>query len=175
MTSVPPDPYATGGEPVQPGAGQPPTQPPAQPQYGQYAAPQAPNPYPAQPAAEQYPSASPYPAAPQYPSAPQYPAAPYGGGYAPVYPKNNLAVWSLVLGILGFVACGILTSIPGIIVGKKAKDAAARGEANNGGMATAGYVISIVATALAGLGLILWIILIATGSWSFSSWESSSY
>ena len=62
-----------------------------------------------------------------------------GPGYGAAYPKNSLAVWSLVLGIVSFVlGCGLFTGIPAVIVGNNAKKAVARGEANNGGMATAG-------------------------------------
>ena len=139
---------STPNEPQNPygsGEPQPPQDPSGAPQY-----PAAPPPYPQGPAAPPpYPGAG----APQYPGAagtPQYPAAaPYGSapggyaqpgpGYGAAYPKNSLAVWSLVLGIVSFVlSCGLLTGIPAVIVGNNAKKAVARGEANNGGMATAG-------------------------------------
>jgi hypothetical protein len=96
-----------------------------------------------------------------------YGQQPYPGGapgYGGVYPKNNLAVWSLVLAIVGFFVCSIFTSIPGIIVGSKAKQAVARGEANNGSLANAGYITSWIVTALQVLGIILLIILAATGA-----------
>jgi hypothetical protein len=90
-----------------------------------------------------------------------YPQGGYGGyGSAE---KNNLAVWSLVLAIVGFFVCSIFTSIPGIVLGSKAKQAVARGEANNGSLANAGYITSWVVTVLQVLGIILFIILIATG------------
>ncbi|MCG7286327.1 DUF4190 domain-containing protein [Cellulomonas sp. ACRRI] len=97
---------------------------------------------------------------------PAYPgggAQGYGAGF---YPKNNLAVWSLVLGIVGFFVCSIFTSIPGIIVGSKAKQAVARGEANNGSLANAGYIVSWVVTALGVVGIIIFVILLATGGFA---------
>ena len=108
---------------------------------------------------------------------PAYPgggAQGYGAGF---YPKNNLAVWSLVLGIVGFFVCSILTSIPGIIVGSKAKQAVARGEANNGSLANAGYIVSWVVTILQVIGLIILIIAIATGGFAayLDSIDSSTY
>jgi hypothetical protein len=95
------------------------------------------------------------------------PAYPGGAqGYGGFYPKNNLAVWSLVLGIVGFFVCSIFTSIPGIIVGSKAKQAVARGEANNGSLANAGYIVSWVVTALGVVGIIFFIVLVATGGFA---------
>lgn len=149
----PQDPYAAGN---QPGAGgQPPQYPGQPPQYGtpQYGAPQPP----------QYGA----PQAPQY-GAPQYDPGQYGGtpGYAPYgYPKNSLAVWSLVLGILGFVACGLFSAIPAIIVGGSAKRAVAAGQANNGGMATAGIILGWVATILSIIGLVLFFVIINSVGW----------
>jgi F0F1-type ATP synthase membrane subunit c/vacuolar-type H+-ATPase subunit K len=157
----PQDPH--GGEPPQdPYGSQPPqpygTQPPAQPTYGapqpgppqpQYGVPQAPE-Y----GASQYPSASPYPSAPQY-----------AGGYgASQTAKNSLGVWSLVLGILSIVLCGIIAGIAAIIVGNNAKKAVARGEANNGGMATAGVVLGWISVALTVIGLVVFAIIQANHS-----------
>jgi hypothetical protein len=155
----PSDPY---GQPQQQ-PGQP--EQPAQPQYGQYApqdpsgAPQ-PGGYPQygqqgqpadQPYGQQPYGQQPYGQAPAYPA---YQGQPYGG---PVYgyPKNSLAIWSLVLGIAAFVlSCGFLTGIPAVIVGNNAKKAVARGEANNGGMATAGIVLGWVSIVLGVLSLV---------------------
>ncbi|WP_169165342.1 DUF4190 domain-containing protein [Cellulomonas taurus] len=106
------------------------------PSYGQYGAPQDP--------AGGYPS---------------YPGG-QGGPQTPMYgfPKNNLAVWSLVLGIVGLLVCGI-AGIPAIILGNNSKKAVARGEANNGGMATAGIVLGWISVAW----LIIVVILGITG------------
>ncbi|KQR15921.1 DUF4190 domain-containing protein [Cellulomonas sp. Leaf334] len=174
----PQNPYGSG-DPQDPSRA--PQDPSGAPQY-----PAAPPPYPQEPAAPSYPGAG---GAPQYPgaAAPQYPsAAPYGSapggypqpgpGYGAVYPKNSLAVWSLVLGIVSFVlSCGLLTGIPAVIVGNNAKKAVARGEANNGGMATAGIILGWIAIVLSVLGGILFAILLATGGWAafMDGWNES--
>ena len=171
----PQDPYATGGQPAQPDGDAP--QPPAEPRYPAappYGAPTAQPAQPGYPAAPQYgaPPAQPgYPAAPQYgatpyPAAPQYAAAPgYAGGYA--YPKNSLAVWSLVLAILGMVLCGLFTGIPAVIIGNNAKRAVASGEANNGGLATAGVVVGWIAIALSVIVVAVVALLVSNaGGWT---------
>lgn len=138
----PQDPYSApdgSGQGQQPGGGQG-GQPGGIPQYGQYTG--------GEPAGQPY-GQQPYGQQPAYGQQPVY-GQPAGApqGYGGYYPKNNLAVWSLVLGIVGFFVCAFFTGIPGIILGMKAKQAVARGEANNGGMATAGLVISWIATVL---------------------------
>jgi hypothetical protein len=151
----PQNPYGSG-DPQDPSRA--PQDPSAAPQY-----PAAPPPYPGA-GAPQYPGAS---GTPQYPSAAPYGSAPGGygqpgPGYGAAYPKNSLAVWSLVLGIVSFVlSCGFLTGIPAVIVGNNAKKAVARGEANNGGMATAGVILGWIAIALSVLGIILFAVLFA--------------
>ncbi|MEZ0449190.1 DUF4190 domain-containing protein [Cellulomonas sp. ICMP 17802] len=180
---------STPNEPQSPYGAEPPQDPNAPPPYPPAGAPQ----YPAAPPPP--PAAPPYPAAPQYPgtASPQYPAAtPYGSapggyppaagayqpGYAPVYPKNSLAVWSLVLGIASFVlSCGLFTGIPAIIVGNNAKKAVANGEANNGGMATAGIILGWVAIVLSILGIILFAVLFSNADFrnSFNEGYNSSY
>lgn len=143
----PQDPYSA---PDGSGAGQ---QPGGIPQYGQYSGDQpaaGQQPYGQQPGAYgEQPGAYGQQPYGQQPYGGQPAAYPQGGAaYGGYYPKNNLAVWSLVLGLVGFFLCGIFTSIPGIIVGSNAKKAVARGEANNGSLATAGYIVSWVATGL---------------------------
>lgn len=114
--------------------------------------------------------------APQDPGAgyPNYPSAPAGQPYAQTpmygYPKNNLAVISLVLGIVGLVLCGFVAGIPAVIVGNNAKKAVARGEANNGGMATAGIVLGWISIAWG----IITIILFLTGAFA-GILDNSSY
>lgn len=115
--------------PGQPYAGQPYGQ--DQP-YGQNQ-PYAPGPQP-------YGQGQPYPVQP-------YAGQPYPPAYA--YPKNQLAVWSLVLGIIGIVVgCVFVTGIPAVIVGNSAKRAVAAGEADNLGMAQAGIVLGWISIAL---------------------------
>jgi putative exporter of polyketide antibiotics len=84
------------------------------------------------------------------------------GGYGYAAPKTNQkAIWSLVLGILGLICCGIFAGIPAIFLGNSAKkEIAASGGAQGGaGMAQAGFIIGIIATVLGVLGVIL----LATG------------
>jgi len=81
-------------------------------------------------------------------SAPPPPPGYYGGNPSgPMFAgteKNNLGVWALVLGVLGLVGCGIFAAIPALILGKKSKEAAAQGLANNGGLGQAGVVLGII-------------------------------
>jgi len=153
----PQDPYSA---PDGSGAGQ---QPGGIPQYGQYSGeqpagqqPYGQQPYGQQPGAygEQPYGQQPYGQPAAYPQG----SAAYGG----YYPKNNLAVWSLVLGLVGFFLCSVFTSVPGIIVGSNAKKAVARGEANNGSLANAGYIVSWVVTGLQVLAIVFAIVLIVT-------------
>ncbi|MCO7271986.1 DUF4190 domain-containing protein [Cellulosimicrobium cellulans] len=129
---------------------------PAGPQDGSQApygssAPGGPQPPTGDPAGAPY-AAQPQYVAGQYPGQ-QYPASAYGA--PPYYPKNNLAIWSLVLGIASFVlSCGFFTGIPAVIVGNAAKRAVAEGQADNDGMATAGIILGWVAIALSVIGLL---------------------
>ncbi len=86
---------------------------------------------------------------------PPDPSAGYGGGYA--QPKTNQkAIWSLVLGILGLICCGLFAGIPALILGNMAKkEIAASGGAETGaGMAQAGFILGIIAIVLGILGII---------------------
>ncbi|MFC8191624.1 DUF4190 domain-containing protein [Cellulomonas sp. NPDC057328] len=83
-----------------------------------------------------------------------YAGTPYAGpGY---WPRNDLGIWSLVLGIAGIVlACGFFTGIPAVVVGTNARKAIARGEANNDGVVTAGIVLGWLSIAFGVLMLVL--------------------
>lgn len=89
----------------------------------------------------------------------QAPWAGQPGAYPsrPWYPRNDLAVWSLVLGALGVLGCVFFTGIPAILVGNAARRAVVAGEADNDGMATAGVVLGWVAV---GLGILLVLVLV---------------
>ncbi|HEV6952122.1 MAG TPA: DUF4190 domain-containing protein [Promicromonospora sp.] len=64
---------------------------------------------------------------------------------AEAHPRNNLGVWSLVLGIASVVlALGAVTGVPAIIVGNQARRAVRAGEADNEGMALTGVVLGWV-------------------------------
>ena len=87
----------------------------------------------------------------------------YYGQPAP-FPKNGLAGWALALGIASLVLfLGFVAGVPAIIVGTQARRAAARGEANNASMATAGIVLGWIATALSVVVVLGLIALVAWG------------
>lgn len=107
---------------------------------------------------------------PQYPSGQlqQYssgPLAPYGGP-PPQYvyhqtvtpPKNDLAVWSLVTGILSWILCPVVLGIVAIIMGHASKRAIKEGQANNSGMATAGLILGWINVGLIGGFFVAWLL-----------------
>lgn len=102
---------------------------------------------------------------PGAPAAPQY-------GYAPTPPKNDLAVWSLVTGILSYVFCPLVLGIAAIVTGTMARKAADQGLANNRGMATAGLILGWANVALVVIGIAFFIIALAAGllSGGFGEW-----
>jgi Domain of unknown function (DUF4190) len=65
---------------------------------------------------------------------------------APVMPNNGMATASLVLGLVGFFACG-LTSILAIIFGHLAHSQIKRTGEGGAGMATGGLVLGYIVTA----------------------------
>ena len=104
-----------------------------------------------------------------YGGAPPPPSPGYGGYGAAPQGTNKKAVWSLVLGILGVLCCGFLTGIPALILGKMAqKEIDATGGGQGRGMATAGFVLGIIAIAFG----ILNIILFATGAVDLDAYTS---
>jgi hypothetical protein len=136
---------------TQPDGGQSPYDPPQQPEQGQPATPPGsvpgqPAPYEQQPYEQQPNQQQPYQQ--QYEQAPVYAQggqpAPYGA--APL-PKNSLGVWSLVLGILAVLGCGLLTGIAAIITGHKSRKAQQEGQADNGAMGLVGIITGWVGIA----------------------------
>jgi hypothetical protein len=93
-------------------------------------------------------------------------------GYAQSPPKNDLAVWSLITGILSFVFCPLLLGIAAIVTGTMSRKAADQGLANNRGMGTAGLILGWVNVALVVLGILFFIIALAAGllSGGFAEW-----
>ena len=84
-----------------------------------------------------------------------------GGGYGGPPKTNSKSIWALVLGILGMLCCGVL-GIPALILGKQAQNEidASGGTQTGRGMATAGFVLGIIACVF----LVVAIILFATGN-----------
>ena len=78
--------------------------------------------------------------------------------------SNKKATWSLVLGILGVVCCGLFAGIPAIIVGNQAKREIAGTGQSGEGAAKAGVILGWVSVALGILAAIVWTMLIATGN-----------
>lgn len=101
-----------------------------------------------------------------------YGAPPPPGGYGAQPGNSTTAIWSLVLGIVGILCCGLFAGIPAIILGKKAQnDIDASGGAQAGrGMATAGFILGIISCVLSVIGIILF----ATGAANFDSTFSTS-
>ncbi|MFD2024236.1 DUF4190 domain-containing protein [Promicromonospora aerolata] len=125
------------GTPANPTSNEPSGQPGAQSPYG----------LPGAPATYGQPGA---PAAQQY-------------GYVPAPPKNDLAVWSLITGILSYVFCPLVLGIAAIITGTMSRRAADEGLANNRGMGTAGLILGWINVVLVVLGIVFVIIAIAAG------------
>jgi hypothetical protein len=73
----------------------------------------------------------------------------------PAYPlqpqaKSNRALIAMICAVLGFVACGPIASVPGIVLGKLEMDAIREGRAPRSGenMAKWAFYLSIAATAI---------------------------
>jgi hypothetical protein len=87
-------------------------------------------------------------------------------GYGPMggTEKNGLGTWSLILGILSLVCIGFLGGIPAVILGKKSKQAQGLGQANNANLGNIGMILGWIGIALSLLGIVFWIVAIATGN-----------
>lgn len=90
---------------------------------------------------------------------PQY-VQPQGGG------GNGKATASLVLGICGLVVCPLICSILALVFGYQARREIDRTGVGSGsrGSATAGIVLGWIGTVLSVLGIILIVVLAATGN-----------
>jgi hypothetical protein len=96
------------------------------------------------------------------PPPPQYGApVPQPGGMPPK--TSGMAIASLVLGIIGLIACGCLVlSILAIIFGQLGKKdiRESGGAKTGGGLAQWGFILGIIGVAL---GVVYWIVVIASG------------
>jgi hypothetical protein len=72
-------------------------------------------------------------------------------GYPPQPKTSGLAIWSLVLGVLGIICCSILCAVPGVICGHKAlsKIKHSGGALTGEGLAIAGLVTGYIGILLA--------------------------
>jgi len=152
-------------------AGQPPYSA-SQPHYGQ----QSPANGAQQPPYGQQPYGSPQqPYGQPYPGQ-SYPGQPYSAyGEVPDRSGNQLGVWSLVLAIVTFFTGCFPASIVGIVLGAKGRRAAQEGRADNGGLATTGWILNIVFTILTVLGIVLLFVFVAAlGGWEvfLEGWDT---
>lgn len=104
------------------------------------------------------------------PPMPGAPMPPAGGPYQQA-PQNGMGTAALVMGILQFFCLGIIGSILAIVFGKIGMTKAEQGLANNGGTAKAGFVLGIIGLILAIIAGIIYVILLATGAITFSTWN----
>ena len=78
------------------------------------------------------------------------------GGYA--QPQNNQkALWSMILGILGLVCCGLFAGVPALILGNMAtKEIDNSGGMQTGrGMARAGVILGVISIVWSVISFIL--------------------
>jgi hypothetical protein len=94
------------------------------------------------------------------------PPPPEAGGYGYAAPQTNQkALWSMILGILSIVACGLLAGVPALILGSSAKKeiAAAQGAQTGEGMATAGVILGWISVAISVVVLLFFVGGVASG------------
>lgn len=92
-----------------------------------------------------------------YTPPPPPPEQPGPGGYGYQAPQTNQkALWSMILGILSIVCCGIFAGIPALILGNAAKNeiAASGGMQGGDGMAKAGVILGWISIAWTILAII---------------------
>jgi hypothetical protein len=85
----------------------------------------------------------------------------YGPPGGPVYPArtNGLAITALIMGILGFLTCGV-TSVLAIIFGHMGSAQIKRTGENGQGMALAGIILGWILT---GLWILYWVLVLVVG------------
>jgi len=89
-----------------------------------------------------------------------------GGGAAAVGPvaggrrTEGTAVASLILGILGLIACPLILSIPAIVLGNQAQDRIRQNPTtlDGEGMARAGMIMGWIGVGFAALGVLIFIL-----------------
>lgn len=97
---------------------------------------------------------------------PPPPPPPGSEGYGYATPRTNQkAQWSMILGILSIVCCGLLAGIPALVLGNSARKEieASRGAQAGAGMAQAGVILGWISIAIS----LLMLILLGTGAITF--------
>lgn len=154
---APPSPYAPPGPYGAPGSAPPPPPPyPGAPSTGEQ-----PNPF-APPTAYAPPGGYPPPGAGPY----AYPAPYAPSGYQPA-PTNGLAIAALILGLVGWIPCGI-GSIAAVVLGFVARSQIreAQGRQGGDGLALTGIILGFIAIGF-------WILVVVFGAINGSNNGSS--
>ncbi|MBM9464289.1 DUF4190 domain-containing protein [Aeromicrobium sp. YIM 150415] len=106
-----------------------------------------------------------------------YPPPPPGGGYnapggyAAPQGNNTKALWSMILGIVSIVCCGLFAGIPAFILAQMARKEIAQTGQGGSGMATAGWWLGLISIVLSAISLVLY----ATGVLTFDFNSSTTY
>ena len=79
-------------------------------------------------------------------------------------PQNGMGTAGLVMAILQFVCLGPIASVLAIVFGRIGMNKAKRGEATNGGVATAAFWLGIVGLILTTIGIIVAVFVISAGA-----------
>jgi hypothetical protein len=93
-------------------------------------------------------------------------SAGYGGSqYTPQDKASSAAIWALILGIASWFICGIISSIPAWIIGKKEMNAIDAGRSSQAGrsMAQVGMwlgIVNVILHIIAVLGFLVYLIFI---------------
>ena len=93
---------------------------------------------------------------------PSYPGGPLGGSGGSSE-KNGVGLWAMILG-LGGILFGLLTGLPGAIMGMIGLKNVKNGEADNKGQALTGLIAGIITSLGSLIGGIVVIILLVTGA-----------
>lgn len=77
-------------------------------------------------------------------------------------PQNGMGTAALILGIAGFFCLPLISSVLAIVFGRIGMTRADQGLATNRGSAKAGFILGIIGLALGAVGLIIWIVALAS-------------
>ena len=122
---------------------------------------------PSSPGGPSYPGGSSTPGGPGSPGGPSYPGGPLGGS-GNTSEKNGVGLWAMILGLAGIVF-GLLTGLPGAIMGMVGLKNVKNGEADNKGQALTGLIAGILTSLGSLISGVIIIILLVTGAISAGS------